>query len=779
MIHPTNGVQVGQTILHYRIIGKLGEGGMGVVYKALDTKLDRIVALKFLPAGVVSSPDEIARFEQEAKAISALNHPNVATIHDINEANGTRFLVLEFIPGGTLKSKLKTQRENGKQFSIEEAINYGIQIAEGLASAHREGIIHRDVKSDNAMLTKDGNVKLTDFGLAKLQNAAQRTKRGSTVGTAAYMSPEQMRGDEVDARSDLFSLGVLLYELTTMHMPFRGEHDAALAYSIVNEEPQPITLFRQNVPDMLSAVIAKCLEKDPTKRYQTADDVAQDLRNLNRQSAGAARPVVIKRQSRLPWMIAAAMVVLAAAAFLLFLPSSVKVKDNDALETIAVLPFIDMSPNKDQEYFSDGLSEELLNVLAKYPKLRVTSRTSSFSFKGKNVDLKTIAAKLNVKHILEGSVRRSGKNLRITVQLINVESDAHLWSETYDGTMDNIFAVQETISHSVAEALKIVLLREETVTQKREPNPEAYNAYLLGKYFSAQRENSEKGIRYFQHALAIDSNYAPAWVELSVIHTDQANSGSVPVGTGYEQARREAEKALGLDPNLGSAHLQIGWIKRRYDWDWSGADECYQRALKLDAGNARVVSAAAGLARTLGRFDESVRLMRRSVELNPVSASWHFNLGLNASSAGMLDESQAAFEKCLELNPQFPNGHSALGLAILLKGKPDSALAKIMRETEPDWKLHGLALTYHALGKKKESDNALAELIKGFQNDDACQIAEIYAYRGETDKAFEWLERAYNQRDGGLASIKGNPLLQNIKKDPRYAAFLKKMKLPL
>jgi TolB-like protein/Tfp pilus assembly protein PilF len=591
------------------------------------------------------------------------------------------------------------------------------------------------------------------------------------------MAPELIQGSEADARSDIFSFGIVLYHMVTGTMPFRGEHEAAVMYSILHEEPQPVSLFRQNIPESLLAVIAKCLEKDPSRRYQTAEEVARDLEELNPDAVVPAKPVIVKPQSKRPWVVAAALLAVGMIGLYLFILSSRSTATSE--KTIAVLPFLDMSPNKDQEYFSDGLSEELLNVLAKNPKLRVTSRTSSFSFKGNNVDIKTIAARLNVKHILEGSVRKSGNSLRITAQLIDVETDAHLWSDTYEGTLENIFAVQDTISHSVAEALKIVLLEKETATHRRETHPQAYNAFLLGKHFASQRKDWEKAVRYFQQALAIDSNYAPAWAELSSVHSAQANDGILPLSVGYEQARREAEKALALDPNLANAQLQMGWIKRRYDWDWSGADAYYQRALELDGGNARVLSAAAGLTRTLGRVDESVRLMRRAVELNPVSAGWHFNLGLYAADAGLIDESQAAFEKCLELSPHFPNGPSALGLVHLLKGNADSALATIITESEPDWKLHALALTYHALGKKKESDNVLAELIKEFQDEDAYQIAEIYAYRGEPDKAFEWLERAYNQRDGGLASIKVNLWLRTIQKDPRYALFLKKLRLPL
>jgi serine/threonine protein kinase/tetratricopeptide (TPR) repeat protein len=766
---------IGQTISHYKILEKLGEGGMGVVYKAHDTKLDRFVALKFLPPTAASSPDDIARFEQEAKAISALNHPNIATIHDIDGAG--KFLVLEYIAGGTLKEKLKKLKSENRELAIAEVVDYGMQIGEGLSHAHKHQIIHRDIKSDNMMLTSEGMVKITDFGLAKLRSSLELTRFGSTVGTVAYMAPEVIRGDEADARSDIFSFGTLMYEMLTGKLPFRGEHEAAMMYSIMNEEPPSVKSLRPDVPPVLEQIVMRSLHKEQAVRYQRAAEIVADLRTLQREMSGTVKTVIVKQHSKLPWIIAAVFLVLGVIGIYLFKPASHPAGTNS--KTIAVLPFVNMSSDPDQEYFSDGLSEELLNVLAKNAGLRVTSRTSSFSFKGTNTDLKTIAAKLNVQHILEGSVRKSGNTLRITAQLINVETDTHLWSETYDETMDNIFAVQDTISHSVAEALKIVLLREGTGTQLRETNPEAYNAYLLGKHFYSQSNNLEKAARYLQQALAIDSSFAPAWVELSRVHSDQANSGSVPVGMGYERARQEAEKALALDPNLADAHLQIGWIKRRYDWDWSGADECYQRALKLAPGNAKIISAAAGLARTLGRFDEAVRLMRRSVELNPVASGWYFNLGLYASYAGLLDESQVAFEKCLELNPQFSGGHSAIGLTLLAKGRADSALTEIMKETELDWKLYGLALTYHGLGNKKKSDDALNELIKGFQDEDAYQIAEIYSYRGEIDKAFEWIERAYNQRDGGLASIKGNPLFRNLEADQRYTAFMKKMKLPL
>ena len=341
---------IGKTLSHYTILEKLGEGGMGVVYKARDTKLDRFVALKFLPANVTSSAEATARFEQEAKAISALNHPNIAVIHDIDEAEGHKFLVLEFIPGGTLRSKLKSLKESSKELSIDKILDYGIQAADGLDHAHRNTIIHRDIKTDNVMLTAEGTVKLTDFGLAKSGGSAQLTQTGSTMGTAAYMSPEQMRGEDIDSRSDIFSLGVVLYELATQQIPFRGEHPAALAYSIVNEEPKPVTKLRNTIPPALAGVIARCLEKDRTKRYQTAGEIAADLRYIRQGSTVPVKPAA----KRLPilWIAAAAVIAVLALCLYLFIPASHTTETKN--KTIAVLPFTNMSGNKEDEYFSDG-----------------------------------------------------------------------------------------------------------------------------------------------------------------------------------------------------------------------------------------------------------------------------------------------------------------------------------------------------------------------------------------------------------------------------------------
>jgi serine/threonine protein kinase len=765
---------IGSTILHYKILEKLGEGGMGVVYLAEDTKLGRKVALKFLPQHISVDSEAKARFEIEARAAAALNHPNIATIHNIEETDNEMFIVMEYIKGKELKDIIVETRDR-VSLQINEVIKIATQIADGLEAAHKEGITHRDIKTGNIMITESGIVKVMDFGLAKVKGGSKVTQMGSTVGTIDYMSPEQTRGDEVDSRADIWSLGVVIYEMLTGKMPFRGDYNQAIIYSILNEEPLPA---ERETDERLEHIIRKALKKNPEERYQTAGEMAEELRTI---SQGGEVKRTRPKGSKLPWIMAGAAVIVIVIALYLFMYSSKGAKTTETIKTIAVLPFANISSDPNQEYISDGLSEELISVLEKNPKLRVTARTSSFYFKGKNVDLKTIASKLDVKNILEGSVQKAGDNLRISADLINVETDATLWSNTYNGTMNNIFALQDSISGNVAEALNVALLGKEAVNPEQKTDPEAYNNYLLGNHFYdlQGKENWEKAVSYYEKALSIDSTYAPAWVGLSAVHSQQADIGYVPVDEGYTKARNEAEKALELNSNSADAYARIGWIKIAYDWDWKGADEAYKKGLELEPGNANVINGGARLAEVLGRLDEAIKLERRAIKINPVSYGAYGNLGFYAWYAGLLVESIAASRKALEINPQYPEMHLIIGRVYLEEGKPDSALMEIKKETEPGWKTDGLALVYYAMGKKKEAEDKLAELIKGYSDASAFQIAEIYAYRGEKDKAFEWLDRAYKQRDGGCSQIVGDPLLRNIVKDPRYAAFMKKMKLPL
>ncbi len=781
---------ISEKLGHYLISEKIGAGGMGEVYRARDEHLERDVAIKVLPSGTLADEGARKRFRKEALALSKLNHPNIATVFDFDTQDGVDFLVMELVAGENLGERLP-----GRPLPEKEVLRIGAQMAEGLAAAHEQNVIHRDLKPGNLRLTPDGRLKILDFGLARLLQpfsataaTASLTETQAVVGTLPYMAPEQLRGEKADARSDIYAAGCVLYELATGRRPFQQKLSSALAAAIVQDPPSPPQQLNPQLSSRLQDTILKCLEKEPENRYQSAKELLVDLRRLATPSAG----VVPRREPRgygvwrLRWAAVGLAVVVALAAVLvglnvggvrerLFPPAAPQ-----GPPSIAVLPFADMSPAKDQEYFADGLAEELLNRLAKIPELRVVARTSSFQFKGKNEDLRVVGQKLNVGTVLEGSVRKEGNRVRVTAQLINTSDGFQLWSVTYDRQLDDVFAVQDEIARSVAGSLKVTLMAGKAPAS-RGTNPEAYNAYLQGRYFYERRSkaDSEKAVGYYEQAVSLDPDYALAWAGLAEVHIWQVGYGYVTQEEGYQKARQAVDRALERDESLAEGHAAMGAIKRHFEWDWVGADASYQRALSLDPGNTDFIEGAASLAVTLGRFDEAIALSRRAVELDPLSATAHQALGGSAYYAGRLEEAEMALKKAVELNPEYPYAHAGLGALYLAQARPQEALAEMGRETHPALRLRGLAVAYHALGRKKESDTALAELIEKYSDLWAVQVATVYAYRGETDRAFQWLERAYAQHDGGLASAKGSPLLKSLRRDPRWAAFLKKMRLPV
>jgi serine/threonine protein kinase/Flp pilus assembly protein TadD len=733
---PTKGAK----IAHYTVVDKIGAGGMGEVFLAEDTKLGRKVALKFLPALYENDPDSRTRFVREARAAATINHPNIIIIHEVSEFENRPFIVMEYIEGQPLNIFVANS-----QLPLDKILPIAIQMCDGLAKAHQQGIIHRDIKSANIIIDKDHRPKILDFGLAAVQGEAMLTKAGTTFGTIAYMSPEQAQGIEIDHRSDLFSIGVVLYEFIAGRTPFKKNHDAATLHAIVNEQPEPLARYKSDVSPELQRIVTKCLAKNVTERYQSAADLSADLRAVEKLmtagqyissgSVGALRP------------------------------------------SIAVLPFANMSADKENEYFSDGLTEELLNVLAKNPELKVIGRTSSFAFKGKQEDLREIGKKLGVSTILEGSVRKGGNRVRITAQLVNTVDGFHLWSETYDRVLDDIFAVQDDIAKAVSQAMHVTLVGV-SEEKKKAVNPEAYALILRAdqSHLLVTKESMALAIELYKRAIEIDPTNARAWAGLSYTYSHRVAYGHTDYGLEYPLAKEAAEKALALDEQLPQAHLAMYFVYGALELR---VKECLlegRKAYELAPNDSSIVTNMALSEMICGNFDHAIRLAKKAIDLDPLNPWARRELGRVCTFAGRLDEAQQAMLRALEMSPDMTTIHLGLSWIALLQGKFEDAAQLIEKEKQSGYRLCGQALVSHALGKKENSDRQLAELIKEGEQW-SFQIANVYAYRGEADKAFEWLERGYAIRDSGIPLTKGHPLFKSLHSDPRWLPFLKKIGL--
>jgi len=764
---------IGKTISHYKILEKLGEGGMGVVYKAEDVKLKRAVAMKFLPKNVSARTEERERFLHEARAASALNHPNICVIHEIDEENDEIFLVMEFVDGTTLREWMRKrfgEPEGYQKNAIVEASQLGIQIADGLAAAHEKGIVHRDVKAENIMVTEDARAKIMDFGLAKLRGLSKLTRTGSTVGTIAYMSPEQIEGIEVDNRTDIFSFGVVLYEMLSGQIPFQAEHEAALMYEIMNVEAPSLTGLRKGIDVDLDRIVIKCLEKNREERYQSMREVGVDLRrykrNIDEKRVGQQSAHLERKRS----------------GVFQSMPRRSK-----GINALAVLPFVNVTTDPDTEYLSDGITESLINSLSQLPKLRVTARATAFRYKGREVDPQSVGLDLSVHALLMGRVQQRGSTLNIQAELVSVADGSQMWGEQYNRTVSDIFAVQEEIARQISEKLQLKLTGDEKkkLTKRHTHSTDAYQLYLKGRYFWNKRtsEGFTKGIEYFEQALKRDPNYALAYAGIADSYNLLAGYGLLPPENAYPKAKVAASQALAIDDTLAEVHTSLASIKASYDRDWLDAEKEFKRAIDLNPNYATGLHLyGIGYLSIMGRHDEAIAALKRAEELDPLSLSINRGLGDALYHARRYDEAIVQYQKTLEMDPSFFPTHFSLGRALEQKGMHDEALAEyvtLVSLSKDSLGITALGVIRAVMGKRSEAKKTIDELAAVSKREYVSPhlTAQVYAALGNKDKTFEWLEKAYEEHSGGLVSLKVDPVWDAVSDDPRFTSILKKMGL--
>ncbi|UCH83986.1 MAG: protein kinase, partial [Candidatus Latescibacterota bacterium] len=660
---------IGQTVSHYKILEKIGEGGMGVVYKAEDLKLPRFVALKFLVSHLVSHPDAKKRFIQEAEAVSALEHPHICTVYEINETVHDRtYMVMPCYEGESLKNKLE-----GGPLDAEEAMELATQVASGLAKAHEKGIVHRDIKPANIFVTDDGHAKILDFGLAKLSGQTKITKTGSTLGTVAYMSPEQARGGEIDTRSDVFSLGVVLYELLTGHLPFAGDQDAAILYKIVNTEPEPIASYNKDLSPDVQRVVARALVKPRDQRYNNAGEFHGDLKRIQRgqKLSPVPRRLRFGKRAKVNTIFLAA-ILLTTVGFLYWThyikreageqpaAESTSPVTESTESSVAVLPFVNLSNDEENEYFVDGLSEDLIYALSK-TGLRVVARTSAFEFKGKAQDVREIGAALGVENVIEGTVRRTDENLIVTASLVNVSDGYQIWSDRFHRKESDVFVIQNEIAKAIVEGMKLRLAddQQELVVKRYTDNIDAYNLYSQGRYYWNIRtpDALEKAIRFFEQAIKLDGEYALAYAGMADAYLMLANYSGSPTDEMFNKVKATASKALDIDPDLGEAHASLALTAWVFDWDWELAEAGFQKAIALKSSYVTTHHWYALFLIFMGRFDEAINEIETAVRMDPVSLPVNMGAALVFYSAGKY---QSAIEFCSKTLDMDPRSYAAL-----------------------------------------------------------------------------------------------------------------------
>ena len=765
----SSGVRLGP----YEVVAPLGAGGMGEVYRARDTRLGREVALKVLLPALADDVKRRARFELEARAVASLNHPHIVTLYSLEEEGTTVFLTMELVEGETVAALVARQR-----LDLAGLLRIASAVADAVGYAHDHGVLHRDLKPANLMVTREGRVKVLDFGLAKLLAPADDgdaspastasttsgplTERHAAVGTPHYMSPEQAEGGVLDQRTDIFSLGVVLYELAAGERPFKGGSATSVLASVLRDTPRPLGELNPAMPRALAGIVMRCLEKDAARRYQSARELRDDLDAVRQRTEAQPAP----------------------------LPTTIHAPATPVRSSVAVLPFLNLSPDAENEFFVDGIAEDVIARLSKMRALKVISRTSSMRFKGRSESLREIAGKLGVATIVEGSVRRAGNRVRIVAELIDAETDAHLWAETYDRQLTDIFEIQSEVALRIADGLRAELSTEERA-RVGEPVPvglEAYQFYLRGRQslFRYTEAGVHEGIEHLQRALALEPGYAAAHGLAGMAFMIMAlgfGAGSLRPRDAHAQGKAAVGRALDLDPLNGEAHGTLGALKFMADFDWGGAEESFLRGRQLSPGSSFVLDLFGLMLSAQERFEEALAVQRRSRELDPLTIVHTSDLATTLIRAGRYDEAMREARYAVEMEGTFPLGHSALGWALLLAGEPDEGLCELEKAValSPGNVLlrSQLGEACAMAGQEARAREILAELDRLARERYVMpyHLAYVHTGLGENERAIDLLEAAEEERGGGVYGIKGSFLFAPLRSHPRFRALLKRMNL--
>ena len=774
---------IGKTISHYRIIEKIGEGGMGVVYKALDTKLDRHAAIKILPTHLSADREAVARFVQEAKTASALDHTNIGTIYEIDDtAEGETFIAMAYYDGETLRDRIDRGR-----LGRDEAIDSARRIAAGLERAHESGIVHRDIKPSNIIITGRGEVKIIDFGLAKLAGGTKLTRAGSQLGTAAYMSPEQAVGEGTDHRADIFSLGVMLYEMLSGERPFKGEHEAALLYEIVHEDPAPLVNVDSDIDPEIELILRKTMAKRPEERYSRIGELIEDLEAVREDrpatfAGGAARTVGRKRRGRLAlagWSATAFAVIVVAVLYMLLWRS-------EPIDSIAVLPLENLSQDEGEEYFVCGMTDELISRLARIGDLKVISRTSVMRYKDSTKPLPEIADELKVEAVLNGSVLRVGDRVRIAVELIHAGTDRSIWAESYERDIRDVLRLQSEVAQDIARKIKTRLTAadEEQLATVPPVTADAHEDYLKGRYYLNMRttEALRTGLEHFESSIERDSGFAPAYAGLADAYILLAGYGAQDPGMNYEKAREAALRAIGIDEKLAEAHASLAMVRWHYEWDFDGAEREFRRAATLNPNYATAHHWYALFLTYNGRFDEALDEIRMAQAVDPVSLIVNAAVGLVHYYAGQYDDAIQQSLLTLEMNDRFFPAYSVLGRTYTQVGLFDEAIEALETVIELSGRRSSaLAILAHPLfasGREDEARALYEELLTRSKTEYVTpfDLAVLTIALGMREETLDWLERGYDERAFDIIGMQSEPLFEKLSGDARFIELARRIR---